>query len=46
MSRFRVQWATDYYIERGNQYGFSVHNAKSREALAPFVVTEVKEEGE
>ena len=35
--RPRVTWATDYYVEAGNQYGFSVHNRKSREALEPYV---------
>ncbi len=33
----RVTWATDYFVESGSQYGFSVHNKKSREALAPYV---------
>ncbi len=35
--KHRVTWATDYFIESGNQYGFSVHNRKSREALEPYV---------
>ena len=29
----KVTWATDYYGE-GNSYGYSVHNMKSREAIA------------
>ncbi len=33
----KVTWASDYFIESGNQYGFSVHNRKSREALEPHV---------
>ncbi len=37
MDKLRVNWATDYYVESGNQYGFSVHNRKSKEALSPFV---------
>ena len=32
----KVFWASDYFAV-GNQYGFSVHNKKTREALANYV---------